>query len=239
MQQNWSVRKRPASERGVAEHGWLHARFTFSFAGYYNPAYNGFRSLLVMNNDIIEPGGGFPTHPHHDAEIFTYIISGQLEHKDSMGNGAIIHAGNLQYMSAGSGVMHSEYNPSKDIPAELYQVWLKPNQSGGQPLYSEKALGDNAKPNTLTLLFSGKGKGGSTEIRQSAEISFGKLDAGNELEIPGAKGLPHAWLQVIDGSLEVLGETLGKADGLAITSHPGSFRAKAVADSAFLLFRLD
>ena len=133
---------RKAYERGSAEHGWLHANFTFSFANYYDPEYCGFHSLIVMNNDIIEPGGGFPTHPHKDAEIFTYVISGVLEHRDSMGNGSVIRAGDLQYMSAGSGVTHSEFNPSKNNPTELYQIWMLPNQSGGEPRYAEKKLSD-------------------------------------------------------------------------------------------------
>ena len=124
------ITKRPAGERGQADHGWLQARFTFSFADYFDPAHMGFRSLRVMNNDTIQPGGGFGTHPHSEMEIFTYVIEGQLEHKDSMGNGAIIEPGNLQYMSAGSGVTHSEFNPSNTEKTHLYQVWLHPNVAG-------------------------------------------------------------------------------------------------------------
>jgi quercetin 2,3-dioxygenase len=232
------VRKRPAGERGQAEHGWLHARFSFSFSEYFDPDQMGFRSLRVMNNDIIEPGGGFPLHPHKDAEIFTYVISGQLEHSDSMGNGSVITAGNLQYMSAGSGVRHSEFNPSKDTPTELYQVWLSPNQTGGKPLYAEKQLGDRARNNALTLLLSGQPKGDATVIRQDAEISFGRLEAGEELQIASDPALPHAWVQVIAGELEVLDETLGHADGLAISDHPGAFSIRAKQDSQFLFFRL-
>ena len=235
---SWTVRKRPAEERGRAEHGWLHARFTFSFAEYFDPDHMGFRSLRVMNNDIVEPGGGFPTHPHSDAEIFTYVISGELEHRDSMGNGSVITPGNLQYMSAGSGVTHSEFNPSKDSRTELYQVWLLPRQSGGEPLYAEKQLGDAAKGDSLTLLFAGAEKEGATPIRQDAEISFGKLSPGKSLEVSSDEGQPHALLQVIAGEVEELGETLGKADGLAISDHPGAFTVTAKADSRFLLFRL-
>ena len=234
-----TVRKRTAAERGQAEHEWLHARFTFSFAEYFDPDHMGFRSLRVMNNDIIEPGGGFPMHPHRDAEIFTYVISGQLEHRDSMGNGSVIAPGNLQYMSAGSGVRHSEFNPSKDTPTELYQIWLRPRRSGGEPLYSEKRLGDTAQPNALTLLFSGESRGGATEIRQDAEISFGRLNAGKSLSTENGVDLPHAWLQVIDGSVETLGETLAKADGLAISDHPEAFEIRANSDAQFLLFRLN
>ena len=234
----WSVRKRPASERGRAEHGWLHAKFTFSFAEYFDPDYMGFRSLRVMNNDTIEPTGGFPTHPHKDAEIFTYVISGQLEHRDSMGNGSIITPGNLQYMSAGSGVTHSEFNPAKDSQTELYQIWLRPNQSGGEPLYAEKELGDAAKDNELTLLFAGTEKAGATLIRQDAEISFGKLSAGHSLGVAADEQQPHAWVQVIAGEVDVLGEKLNKADGLAISDHPDAFEINASADAQFLLFRL-
>ena len=234
-----SVKKRPADERGRAEQGWLHARFTFSFADYFDPDHMGFRSLRVMNNDIIEPMGGFPTHPHKDAEIFTYVISGQLEHRDSMGNGSIITPGNLQYMSAGSGVRHSEFNPSKDSQTELYQIWLLPNQSGGTPGYAEKQLGDFAVEDGLTLLFSGDEKSGVTQIRQDAEISFGKLSAGKCLTVSHDGQHPHAWLQVISGQVNLLGETLEKADGLAISNLSDTFEVSATSDSQFLLFRLN
>ena len=174
---------RPANERGIAEHGWLHARFTFSFADYYDPDHCGFHDLMVMNNDIIEPGGGFPMHPHKDAEIFTYVISGKLEHKDSMGNGSVIEPGDLQYMSAGNGVRHSEFNPSESEPTELYQIWMKPNQSGGQPKYAEKKLGQDNLKNESKLLFSEDGKDDSIRIRQNAEIYMTHLDEGKTLGI--------------------------------------------------------
>ena len=237
-QTNWSVRKRSAHERGRGEHGWLHARFTFSFGEYFDPDQMGFRSLRVMNNDTIEPLGGFPSHPHKDAEIFTYVISGQLQHRDSMGNGSIITAGNLQYMSAGSGVTHSEFNPSKDRATELYQIWLKPNQVGGQPLYAEKHLGEAAKEDSLTLLFAGQERPGVTLIRQDAEIYFGKLMQGSKLQVNANDSLPHAWLQVISGTVELLDETLEKADGLAISNHPDVFEIKASENAQFLFFRL-
>lgn len=234
----WTARKRPSEERGRAEHGWLHARFTFSFAEYFDPDHMGFRSLRVMNNDIIEPGGGFPTHPHKDAEIFTYVISGQLEHRDSMGNGSIITPGNLQYMSAGSGVRHSEFNPSKDTPTELYQIWLRPDQPGGEPRYSEKRLGDAARKNTLTLLFSGTPKNNATAIRQNAEISFGRLEAGQSLTLPSDTERSHAWLQVVEGEVELLCESLQRADGLAIHGHPAPMEVTAMQNADFLFFRL-
>ena len=181
-----TITKRPAAERGQSDHGWLQARFTFSFADYFDPDHMGFKSLRVINNDTIQPGGGFATHPHDNMEIFTYIIEGQLEHKDSMGNGAVIEAGNLQYMSAGSGVTHSEFNPSSENRTLLYQIWLRPKERGGEPRYAEKPLADAAHPDTLTLLFSGDGHDDSTLIRQDAEISFGRVSKDHEITIPGS-----------------------------------------------------
>jgi len=234
----YTLKKRPADERGRAEHGWLHARFTFSFAQYFDPDHMGFRSLRVMNNDTIEPEGGFGTHPHSDAEIFTYVISGELEHKDSMGNGSVITAGNLQYMSAGSGILHSEFNPSDSNQTELYQIWLRPNQSGGEPLYSEKQLGDSAPANSLTLLFSGTEKAGATQIRQDADISFGKLEGGKSLDVRYNEQHPHYWIQVVKGELSVLGEQLGTGDGLAISDLTEDFAVLASENTDFLLFQL-
>lgn len=230
--------KRPADERGRADHGWLQARFTFSFADYHDPEHMGFRSLRVMNNDTVQPGGGFPTHPHADMEIFTYVIEGKLEHKDSMGNGAIIEPGNLQYMSAASGVRHSEFNPSKTEKTELYQVWMHPDQPGGEPRYAEKHLGDQAVPNSLTLLFSSDGREDSTEIRQQAEIYFGRIEKGGCVEVPTSSTTPHAWIQVIKGSVSTLGETLNTADGLAVEHAPDGFRIEAAEESELLIFRL-
>ena len=230
--------KRPAGERGRADHGWLQARFTFSFADYHDPEHMGFRSLRVMNNDTVQPGGGFPTHPHADMEIFTYVIEGQLEHKDSMGNGAVIKPGNLQYMSAASGILHSEFNPSKTDRTQLYQVWMHPDKPGGEPRYAEKPLGDQVNPNSLTLLFSGDGRDGSTEIRQDAEIFFGRLEKGGSIAVPASESTPHAWIQVVKGSISVLGETLATADGLAIENAPLGLTMEASEDSEMLVFRL-
>lgn len=232
------IRKRPAGERGGADHGWLQARFTFSFAGYFDPAHMGFRSLRVMNNDTIQPGGGFPEHPHSDMEIFTYLIEGRLEHRDSMGNGAVIEPGNLQYMSAAGGVTHSEFNPSDTEKTHLYQIWLHPREVGGEPRYAEKPLAGFARENDLSLLYSGDGRGGSTEIRQNADIHFGRLDRGRSLAVPASKSRPHAWIQVIHGSLSAFGEILETADGLAIEHAPDAFDIEASDQTDFLLFRL-
>jgi len=198
----------------------------------------GFKSLRVMNNDTVQPGGGFPTHPHSDMEIFTYIIEGQLEHRDSMGNGAVLTPGNLQYMSAGSGIQHSEFNPSKTDKTHLYQIWLHPKEPGGEPRYMEKPLAEIARSNELTLLYSGDGRDGSTGIRQDAEIFFGQAEDDITLTVPASESMPHAWIQVISGDISVLGESLSTADGLAIEDAPESFEITASSDSRFLLFRL-
>jgi quercetin 2,3-dioxygenase len=194
--------KRAADARGLSDFGWLHSRHSFSFGEYFDPDQMGFRSLRVINDDIVAPGQGFGTHGHRDAEIFSYVIEGELEHKDSMGNGSVIAAGNLQYMSAGSGVRHSEFNPSKTNPAHFLQVWLMPNVSGGAPRYAEKRLGEAATPNGLTLLLSGSGRDGSVAIRQDAEVSFGRLDAGKTVAA-GLEPERYAWIHVIKGRVEM------------------------------------
>ncbi|MAE53240.1 MAG: quercetin 2,3-dioxygenase [Opitutae bacterium] len=233
---NFRIRK--AKDRGTAKHGWLHANYTFSFANYQDPNWSGFYSLIVMNNDIIEPRGGFPTHPHKDAEIFTYVISGELEHRDSMGNGSVIKPGDLQYMSAGSGVTHSEFNTSAENQTELYQIWMLPNQLGGSPLYAEKKLTDFENPNHMTLLFSGDGKDGSSSIRQNAQFWLGKATEGKSFNCDPDNSLPHAWIQVVSGSVTV-GETiLEKADGLAIEYLDQSIELICDKDTTFFFFRL-
>src|SRR5438128_1160 len=143
--------KRPAGARGTTNLGWLRSRHTFSFGNYFDPDHMGFRSLRVINDDVVEPGAGFGEHPHRDAEIFSYVIEGELEHKDSMGNGRVIKAGDLQYISAGRGVFHSEFNPSAEKPVHFLQIWLSPKMGGGEPRYAEKAMGPTARPNDLTL----------------------------------------------------------------------------------------
>ena len=231
-------RIRRAKDRGTADHGWLHANFSFSFANYYDPEYCGFHSLIVMNNDIIEPGGGFPTHPHKDAEIFTYVISGELEHRDSMGNGSVIRAGDLQYMSAGSGVTHSEFNPSRNNATELYQIWMLPHQSGGEPLYAEKKLSDTQGKGEMKLLFSGSGKDGSSSIRQDAEFWLGQGESQNSFNLEPSPSFPHAWIQVVTGSVKAGDHLLNKADGLAIEYINQSIELTCENDSTFFLFRL-
>lgn len=228
------IRIHKAEDRGKTELGWLHSQHTFSFGGYYDPERMGFRSLRVINDDIVEPGKGFATHGHKDAEIFSYVLEGELEHKDSMGNGSVIQAGNLQYMSAGAGVTHSEFNPSKTDRVHFLQIWLLPNQSGGRPIYAEKPLNALASDNSLTLLFSGQPRNGAIAIRQDAQVYLGKLAAEKSSTLDLQPG-GAAWVQLIAGRVEVLGETLDPGDGAAI-ADVASIDLESHSDSEFLLF---
>ena len=229
--------KRPSAERGVSELGWLHSRHTFSFGNYFDPGHMGFRALRVINDDVVEPGQGFGEHPHRDAEIFSYVLEGELQHKDSLGNGRVIKAGDLQYISAGSGVLHSEFNPSRKNRVHFLQIWLRPNVSGGAPRYAEKTLGKDAKPNGLTLLFAGEPRDNAIEIRASTDVYLGRLDSGRQLIHRPALSRGQ-WVHVIAGDLKVLGESLKAGDGLAI-EHASEFEFESRDSSQFLLFDLN
>ena len=170
---------RKSNERGHAKHGWLDTYHTFSFADYYDPQWMGYRSLRVINDDLVMPGMGFGTHPHRDMEIITYILRGALEHKDSMGNGRVIRAGELQYMAAGSGVQHSEFNPSQDEAVHLLQIWIQPDAKGVKPRYAEKKLQD-APTGKLHLMTSKTGRDGSIAIHQDADLWLGETGSGTE-----------------------------------------------------------
>jgi redox-sensitive bicupin YhaK (pirin superfamily) len=228
--------KRSAEARGTTNFGWLHSRHTFSFGNYFDPDHMGFRSLRVINDDVVEPGAGFGEHPHRDAEIFSYVIEGELEHKDSMGNGRIIKAGDLQYISAGSGVLHSEFNPSPKNSVHFLQIWLMPRTGGGEPRYAEKALGKGIPSNALTLLFAGEPREGAVGIRADADIYFGKLDAGGRLthRSTPARG---QWLHVIEGDISALGERLERGDGAAI-ENAEALEIQSGTGAQFLLFDL-
>jgi quercetin 2,3-dioxygenase len=228
--------KRAADERGQSELGWLHSRHTFSFGNYFDPDHMGFRSLRVINDDVVEAGQGFGEHSHRDAEIFSYVIDGELEHKDSMGNGRIIKAGDLQYMSAGRGVLHSEFNPSADRLVHFLQIWLKPKMGGGEPRYAEKALGHTAKRNELTLVLAAEPRDGAIGIRADADVYFGLLDAGTQLVHRASTGRAQ-WLHVIAGELSVGGEQLKAGDGASFENFE-TLTIEARADAQFLLFDL-
>jgi redox-sensitive bicupin YhaK (pirin superfamily) len=201
--------------RGTADHGWLKARHTFSFADYHNPDMMGFGPLRVINEDRIEPGQGFGTHPHRDMEIVTYIIDGALEHKDSMGNGSIINAGDVQRMSAGTGVFHSEFNHSTDESVHLLQIWILPRETSLQPEYEQQHFGRDDKLNQWRLIVSGDGRDTSMTIHQAVGLYASVLDAGNELQHSFAAG-HSGYLQIISGSVTANGEQLEAGDGAAI-----------------------
>jgi len=208
---------RKANERGHANHGWLDSYHTFSFANYYDPQWVGFRSLRVINDDIVMPGMGFGTHPHRDMEIITYILSGAIEHKDSMGNGRVIRPGEVQYMSAGTGVQHSEFNPSKDEAVHLLQIWIQPDQKSVKPRYAERSL-KNAAPGALNLVTSKTGRDGSIAIHQDADLWLARLDAGNRVTHKLASGR-HAWLHVAEGEVSLNGKKLEAGDAAAVSNE--------------------
>jgi redox-sensitive bicupin YhaK (pirin superfamily) len=227
---------RKANERGHAEHGWLDTYHSFSFADYYDPQWMGFRSLRVINDDLVMPGMGFGAHPHRDMEIITYVLRGALEHKDSMGNGSIIRPGNLQYMSAGSGVQHSEFNPSKDEAVRLLQIWIMPDVKGAKPRYAEKSLSD-AATGQLHLMTSKTGRDGSIAIRQDADLWLAKLEPGQKTSHSLAKGR-NAWVQVAEGEVSLNGKTLNTGDAAAV-SEETKLELSANKPSQVLLFDLN
>jgi len=227
---------RKANERGHAEHGWLDTYHTFSFANYYDPQWMGFRSLRVINDDLVMPGNGFGTHPHRDMEIITYILSGALEHKDSMGNGRVIRPGEVQYMAAGSGVLHSEFNPSKEEAVHLLQIWIQPDAKGVTPRYAEKSLA-NAATGKLHLVTSKTGRDGSIAIHQDADLWLGKLEPGNRVThklAPNRQG----WLHVAEGEVSLDGKTLSGGDAAEI-SEATTLELAANKPSQVLLFDLN
>lgn len=209
---------RKAAERGHADHGWLKAAHTFSFADYRDPRHMGFRSLRVMNEDRIAPGQGFGTHAHHDMEIVTYVLEGALEHKDSMGNGAILRPGEFQRITAGSGITHSEFNPSADQPTHLYQIWLFPERRGLEPGYEQKRFDAAGRENRFQLVASRDGAEGSLLIHQDARILLADLAPQRELNFDIAAGR-HVWLQVLRGAVTVNGQPLGTSDAAAASAE--------------------
>lgn len=231
------VTKRAANDRGRSELGWLHSRHTFSFGTFFNPDHMGFRSLRVINDDVVAPSQGFGQHPHRDAEIFSYVIDGELEHKDSMGNGRVIKAGDLQYMSAGHGVLHSEFNPSAKRPVHFLQVWLRPNVTGGEPRYADKALSQSAKKNQLTLVFAKEPNGEAICVRADADVYFGRLDAGREIVHRPQNGSAQ-WLHVISGELVIAGESFNPGDGGSFENFT-ALQIVGKSNAEFLLFDLN
>lgn len=209
---------RKASDRGHADHGWLFARHSFSFADYFDPQHMGYRSLRVINEDQVAPGAGFPTHGHRDMEILTWLLAGELEHKDSMGNGSVIRPGELQYMSAGSGVRHSEFNHSKTAPVHLLQIWIMPDQERQTPRYDQKSFAVALECGAWVLLASPDGAQGSIAIRQDARLYAARLDGVAVLEHSLAAGR-GAWIHCAKGEVTVQGTRLQAGDALAIEAE--------------------
>ncbi|HEX7287428.1 MAG TPA: pirin family protein [Candidatus Angelobacter sp.] len=214
------IQIRRAKDRGHANHGWLDTYHTFSFADYYNRKFMGFRSLRVINEDRVEPGFGFPTHPHRDMEIITYVLEGSLEHHDSMGTGSVIRPGEVQKMSAGTGVRHSEFNHSHKDPVHLYQIWIEPERAGLKPMYEQKSILREEKMGKLRLIASPQGGNGSSAVKlyQDAELFATELNAGQQVEHALADGR-YAWVQVARGSIELNGSMLKAGDGAAISQE--------------------
>lgn len=227
---------RKAEERGHFDFGWLNTYHTFSFDQYYDPNHMAFRSLRVINEDIVQPGHGFPTHGHRDMEIVTYILEGALEHRDSMGTGSIIRRGDAQRMSAGTGVRHSEANPSQDTAVHLLQIWILPSEQGIQPEYEEKKFSDDEKRNKLRLIVSPDGSNGSVRIHQDAKVYASLLDEGQGVGHVLDSGR-HAWLQVAAGSVVLNSVALQQGDGAAVTAEL-DLRITARGPAEVLLFDL-
>jgi redox-sensitive bicupin YhaK (pirin superfamily) len=224
---------RPSEERGHNKISWLESRFTFSFDQYYDPDHTQFRSLRVMNEDVVAPGSGFPTHPHRDMEILTWILEGALEHRDNTGGSGVIRPGELQHMSAGRGVMHSEFNPSQKDSVHLLQIWLLPERKGLDPSYEQLAFPDAELRGKFHLV---AGPQAPVTIRQDANLYIARLDKGADAKHSIASGR-HAWLQVARGSVKLNGTALKAGDGAAI-SDESELRVEAREPSEVLLFDL-
>src|ERR1700738_3938291 len=228
------IKIRKSNERGHADHGWLNTHFTFSFAEYYDPKHVHFRTLRVMNDDRVAGGGGFPMHPHRDMEIVTYVLKGALEHRDSMGNGSVIKPGDIQYMSAGTGVTHSEFNASKTEPVHLYPIWMLPRGKGLKRAYHQKNFSEADKRGKLRLVASPDGRDGSVKIRQDNELYATVLGAGETVKHELKKDR-HAYVQVARGSIKLNGKLLETGDGAAISAEK-AVELIGVRDAEVLLF---
>ncbi len=208
---------RRSADRGHADHGWLDARHSFSFAGYFDPGHTQFGTLRVLNEDRVAPGQGFGSHPHESMEIITVVLEGGLEHKDSLGSGSVIRPGDVQVMSAGRGVVHSEFNASKTDPVHLVQIWILPDRPGGAPRYDERHFDEAAFADGPVLVASGGGEPGALAIGADARLFRAKPRAGEAASVALASRGRGAWVQVLGGSIEVAGETLSAGDGASLT----------------------
>ncbi len=226
---------RPSNQRGSANFGWLDTRHSFSFSNYYDPRHMGFGSLRVINEDKISPGQGFGTHGHRDMEIVTYVLQGALEHRDSLGNGSIIRPGDVQRMSAGTGIMHSEFNASETEPVHLLQIWLLPATNGIDPGYEQIYIDPTEKRGRLRLIGSQDGRDGSVTIHQDVNLYSAVLDNGDQVSHTLAEDR-IVWLQVAQGSLELNGQALTAGDGAAIQDLQDLTLVSPARETEFLLF---
>jgi redox-sensitive bicupin YhaK (pirin superfamily) len=231
------IQVRKSEERGHFDHGWLNTYHTFSFSEYYDPKHMSFRHLRVINEDFVAPADGFDTHPHENMEIITYIVEGELEHKDSMGNGSVIRPGDVQRMSAGTGVTHSEFNPSKSGRVHLLQIWIFPEKKGIKPSYEQKHFAPESRVNQLRLVASRDGAEGSVTIHQDAKVFVSTLESGRQLEHSVGKGRA-VWVQLIRGELDLNGTELHTGDGAAVTDE-SAVSLRASKESEFILFDLN
>lgn len=230
------VEVRRSNERGYADHGWLRSFHTFSFAGYYDPRHMGFGPLRVINEDRVAPGQGFGTHPHQDMEIISYVLDGALAHRDSMGNGSVIRPGDVQRMSAGTGVYHSEFNPSPDELVHFLQIWIEPARKGVVPGYEQKYFAPEEKRGRLRLIASHDGRDGSVRIHQDANVYAALVDGAEQVSHTIAPGR-RAWVHVARGEVTVNGVELGAGDALRLDGEQG-IRIERGTDAEVLLFDL-
>jgi quercetin 2,3-dioxygenase len=230
-----SIVVRRSQDRGHANHGWLDTRHTFSFASYYDPRHVGFKTLLVLNEDVVSPGQGFGTHPHRDMEIISYVVSGALQHRDSLGTSAVMKAGDVQRISAGTGVRHSEFNASDSEPVHFLQIWIEPELDDEKPNYTERSFAD-ISPGVLNLIASKGGRADSIPINQDADVFVARLPKGGAIDHRFAAGR-SGWVQVIEGELRVGSEVLLSGDGASLDGV-GALRFEANEDAHFLFFDL-
>jgi quercetin 2,3-dioxygenase len=231
------IKIRRSNERGTANHGWLDTNYTFSFSDYYDPSFMGFRDLRVINEDFIEPGQGFPKHGHRDMEIITYVISGELSHRDSMGNGETIHPNEVQRMTAGTGVLHSEYSSPTD-KTHLLQIWILPEKKNLEPGYEQKVFPAEEKQGKLRLVASRAGDDGSVKINQDVKLYASVLNTGEKVDFNLADDR-HAWVQIISGSLQINGKRLEAGDGAAVSEEDSLSLSSNADNTEFLLFDLN
>jgi len=228
---------RKAQDRGTANFGWLDSRHTFSFGEYYDPQHMGFGPLRVINEDRVNPGEGFGTHGHKDMEIISYVLEGTLEHKDSIGTGSVIRPGDVQIMSAGTGIRHSEFNPSKTEPVHFLQIWIVPDREGIEPRYEQKTFPDAEKRRRLRLVGSSDGREGSVVVHQDVKLFAARLNVGERIT-HGLSTERKGWLQVVRGAVDMNGHGLDVGDGVAIEGEPSLNVSTKTDGSEILVFDL-